>query len=105
MDNKDRKYTVIIQDPATEMLMEHARFLSQVNEAAANRLVEEFISKAKTLEYMPERCPWLTDDLIPQHKYHKLVFAKRYMLVFLIVGDTVYVDAMLDCRQNYEWLI
>ena len=105
MDSGNKKYTVKIQDPATNMLIYHTRFLAQVSESAAQRLVEEFYSKAKTLEYMPERCPWLTDDIIPRNKYRKLVFNKRYMLVFQVKGDKVYIDAIVDCRQDYSWLL
>ena len=105
MDSEHKEYTVIIQDPATEMLTAHARYLSQVSEAAANRLVEKFTVKAKTLEFMPERCPWLCDDMIPRNKYRKLIFEKNYMLVFQIIGNKVYVDAMVDCRQDYRWLL
>ena len=105
MPKEHKKYTVIIHDPATEMLVEHTRFLAHVSEAAARRLVSEFKSKAKTLETMPERCPWLHHTLIQEHKYRKLIFGKHYMLVFQIIGETVHVDAMVDCRQEYIWLL
>jgi len=87
------------------MLLNHARFLAQASENAANRLVEDFVSKAKTLERMPERCPWLTGNGIPQRKYRKLIFEKHYMLVYQVIGDSVYVDAMVDCRQDYGLLL
>ena len=105
MDGGDEEYTVIIQEPATDMLLSHTRFLAQVSENAANRLVEAFVDKAKTLGYIPERCPWLAGDAIPQRKYRKLIFEKHYMLIFQIIGDRVYVDAMVDCRQDYSWLL
>jgi len=105
MDSENKKYTVIIQDPATEMLLSHTRFLAQVSETAAERLVEEFFRNAKTLEHMPDRCAWLVGDAIPLRKYRKLVFEKRYMLVFQIIEDEVYIDAMVDCRQDYSWLL
>ena len=105
MENVDKVYNIIIQTPATEMLVEHARFLAQVSEAAAERLAAEFYIKAKTLERMPERCPWLSGYSIPEKKYRKLIFEDNYMLVFQIVGDIVYVDAMVDCRSEYNWLL
>ena len=104
MCNGVREYTVIIQERAREMLLNHARFLAQVSEIAANRLVDDFISKAKTLEYMPERCPWLSGNGIPERKYRKLIFEKYYMLIYQVIGDSVYVDAMVDCRQE-QWLL
>ena len=105
MDDVNRKYTVVIQTPAAQMLVEHARFLAQVSITAVERLADEFFSKAKTLEHIPERCPWLSGYSIPEKKYRKLLFEGNYMLVFQIIGDTVYVDAMIDCRSEYQWLL
>ena len=54
---------------------------------------------------MPQRCPWLTGTYIPGHTYRFILFEKRYMLIFQIVDDTVYVDYVVDCRQDYGWLL
>ena len=105
MESVDKVYTVIIQTPAVDMLIEHARFLAQVSENAADRLADEFFAKSKALERIPERCPWLSGYSIPEKKYRKLIFEDSYMLVFQIIGDTVYIDAMVDCRSEYHWLL
>ncbi|MCL2427474.1 MAG: type II toxin-antitoxin system RelE/ParE family toxin [Oscillospiraceae bacterium] len=99
------KYTVVIHDPATEMLLQHVRFLADVSESAAKRLASEFNKKAKTLETMPERCPWVDHPLIPKDVYRKLIFEKHYMLIYKIIDAVVHVDAMVDCRQDYIWLL
>jgi hypothetical protein len=105
MPDGNKKYTVIIQETTTEMLVQHARFLAQVNENAAKRLVTEFKKKTTSLESSPERCPWLLDPIIPERKYRKLIFEKRYILIFQIIGRKVYVDAMVDSRQDYMHLL
>ena len=105
MENADKAYTVIIQTPAANMLVEHTRFLAQVSETAAERLVDEFFNKSKSLEHMPERCPWLSGYSLPEKKYRRLIFENNYMLVFQIVGDIVFIDAMVDCRSEYQWLL
>lgn len=104
MGSEDKKYAVIISDEAAQMLVFHARFLAQVSETAALRLIEEFEEKAKSLEEFPERNPWLDDPLMPKGKYRKLLMAKRYLLIYQVKGDTVHVDAIADCRQDYGWL-
>ncbi len=43
--------------------------------------------------------------MIPTGKYRKLLIAKRYLLIYLVKGDKVYVDAVVDCRQDYGWLL
>ncbi|MDD4924841.1 MAG: type II toxin-antitoxin system RelE/ParE family toxin [Dehalococcoidales bacterium] len=102
----DKKiYRVIISDEAAQMLVSHARFLAQVSETAALQLIDEFNKKAKSLEKFPERNPRLSDPLVPAGKYRKLLMAKRYLLIYLVKGNNVYVDAMVDCRQDRGWLL
>ena len=105
MQSVDKKYTVRIQEPAAEMLVQHSRFLAQASETAAKRLMADFKKQAESLEIMPERCPWLYHPMIPEHKYRKLIFEKYYMLIFQIIGENVFIDAMVDCRQDYIYLL
>ena len=105
MESGNKIYKVIISDEAAQMLVSHARFLAQVSETAAQHLVTEFTEKAKSLEKFPERNPLLADPLIPAGKYRKLLMAKRYLLIYQVKSDAVYVDAVVDCRQDYGWLL
>ena len=47
----------------------------------------------------------LSDPYIPAGKYRKLLMGKRYLLIYQIKEDTVYVDYVVDCRQDYGWLL
>lgn len=105
MDSENKLYIVVISNEATQMLISHARFLAQVSEHAAIRLIETFEVKAKSLEQFPEKNPWLTDPLIPSGKYRKILLEKRYLLVYQIKENTVYLDAVVDTRQDYGWLL
>lgn len=105
MDNENRLFTVVVSEEAAQMLVSHARFLAQVSEAAAARLIEDFQDKAKSLEEFPERNPKLIDPLITPGKYRKLLLDKRYLLIYQIKGTIVYVDAVGDTRQDYGWLL
>ena len=105
MGSENKRYNVVISDGATQMFLSHVRFLAQVSEPAALRLIEVFQEKAKSLEQFPERNLWLTDLLIPAGKYRKLLLGKRYLLVYQIKNSTVYVDAVVDTRQDYGWLL
>lgn len=105
MDTGNKRYDVVISGEATQMLVSHARFLAWVSEPAALRLIEVFQEKAKSLEQFPERNSWLTDPLIPTGKYRKLLLEKRYLLVYQIKKGTVYVEAVVDTRQDYGWLL
>ena len=99
------KYHVIVSERATQMLVSHVAFLAQVSPEAAERLTAEFEKAANSLELMPQRCPWLTGEYIPRNAYRFILFEKRYMIIFQIVDDKVYADYVVDCRQDYSWLI
>lgn len=105
MENVDNKYTVIISDKATEVLLSHARFLANVSEEVAQRLIDDFIVSAKSLETYPNKNPWFSDSAIPVNKYRKLLFCKRYLMIYQIKNDLIFVDYIVDCRQDYRWLL
>lgn len=99
------KYRVIVSERATQMLVSHVAFLSQVSPEAAERMTVEFEKAANSLQLMPQRCPWLTGEYIPRNAYRFILLEKRYMIIFQIVDDIVYADYVVDCRQDYSWLI
>lgn len=101
----DKRDKVIISDKAMSMLASHVRFLAQVSVNAAAKLKAELIKEMQSLDYMPEGYPWLNDEYIPPNKYRKKLVSKRYLLIYQIIDDTVYIDYVLDCRQDYGWLI
>ena len=105
MESGHREYTVVISDEATQMLVSHSRFLAQVSESAAFQLIAEFECKVNSLKTFPECNPWLSDPLLPAGKYRKLLMAKKYLLIYQVKGNTVYIDAVVDCRQDYNWLL
>jgi hypothetical protein len=41
---------------------------------------------------------------LPENKYRKLLVDRRYLLIYQIKDDTVRIDYMVDCRQDYVWL-
>ena len=102
---RQNKYRVIVSARAAQMLVSHAAFLAQVSPTAAERLTVEFQKAAKSLELMPQRCPWLKGEYIPKNAYRFILFEKRYMLIFQIADDVVYADYVVDCRQDYGWLL
>lgn len=105
METVDKRYTVIISDEATQMLISHSRFIAQVSEEAALNFIVDFSEKARSLEKFLDRNPMLSDPFIPTHKYRKLQIGNRYLLIYQVKGDTVYVDYVVDCRQDYSWLL
>ena len=94
------KYTVIVSRRADEMLIRHARFLAQVRVSAAKRMTAEFEKVLDTLEQNPFQFPPETGYDLPDGVYRKALFSKWYKAIFSVAEDTVYLDAVLDCRQD-----
>ena len=99
------KYKVIISDRAKEMLGMHLRFLAQVNKTAATKLKSRLVEEMLSLQDMPQRYSFFNENYIPANKYHKLYVEKWYLVLYQIKDDTVYVDWIVDCRQDYRWLL
>ena len=99
------KYHIIISERAKEMLGMHIRFLAQVNKAAASKLKNRLVTQIRSMQTMPQRFPFFNEDYIPANKYHKLYVENWYLVLYQIKDDTVYVDWILDCRQDYPWLL
>ena len=93
-------YKVIVSPGAYNRMYEHFMFLAQMNEAAADRLLKTMLNDLKSLENsiqseLPYERPYT-----PYSKYRYLLCAKRYRIVFMVEGSTVFVDDIQDCRED-----
>lgn len=100
----EKGYRVIVSKQAAQMLVAHAAFLAKVSADAAERLTAEFEENANSLAQMPHRGRWLEGEPIPYQKYRYLIFGRWYLLVYQVSADTVYIDHVIDSRQDYRWL-
>lgn len=99
------KYKVVISQEALDMLKEHLAFLADVSKDAATKTKDSIIDSIKDLSSMPKKYPFFNESYIPQNKYHKMFVETRYLVLYQIRDDAVFVDYILDCRQDYSWLI
>lgn len=105
MDNASRHYNVIVSQRTAEQLVSHVRFVALVSGQAAERLRLDVLEAVASLQVLPERNPWLVDPMLPVYRYRKMPIGNRYLLIYQIKEDTVYVDNIVDCRQDYQWLL
>lgn len=101
----DKKYKVIVSDRAKRMLGAHIRFMAQVNKDAASTKKKEIITTIRALNHMAQRFPFFEEAYIPSNKYHKMFIEKWYLILYQIQDDMVYVEYIVDCRKDYNWLI
>ena len=100
-----QNYKIIISPEATDMLKEHIAFIANVDKKAAINTKNQIVKAIKDLNQMPNRFPFFNESYIPQNKYHKMFIEKWYLVLYQIKDDAVYIDYILDCRQDYQWLI
>ena len=99
------EYKVIVSDKASHMLASHIRFIAQVNKNAAKKTKENLLNAFHSLSEFPERFPFFNEPYIIFNKYHKMFVEKWYLVLYQIKDNTVYIDYVLDCRKEYNWLI
>lgn len=102
---KTRRYKVIVSDRARMMLAAHVKFMAQASPPAARRVKSDIMAAIRSLRDFPDRHEFVNDEHIPKNKYHKMFVEKWYLLLYQIKDDTVYVDYIIDGRQDYGWLI
>ena len=81
------------------MLASHILFLARVSIKAARRLRGEYAGILNELEDNPFQFPAAEISSLPD-EYRAALFGKRYQAVFCVEGNTVYLDAVLDCRMD-----
>lgn len=99
-----KQYEVILSDVAIAMLEEHLNFIALASKAKAHKTNAEIFKAIFSLDTMPERYPYLCDDCLPKNQYHKMNVEKWYLILYQIKDDSVYVDYIIDCRQDSGWL-
>jgi len=87
------------------MLAGHVQFLAEKSPEAARKTKNELLQAIRSLTQMPERYPFLNVEFIPPNKYHKMFVEKWYLVLYQIQDEAVYVEQIVDCRQDYQWLI
>ena len=101
----NKLYNVKISEEAQRGLGRIVSFVALNSIQAARLLKKDLVAEISSLKLLPERTPFLEGEFIPFNKYHKLLVRRNYLVIYQIKDDTVWVDYVIDCRQDYQWLI
>ena len=104
MPELENKFQVIVSKRAAQQLVEHAVFMARLEERLARQLAADFWKAADSLQSFPYRNPILRSSVFVTEKYRKMVFGKWYLLIYQIKGERVFVEYVIDGRQDYQWL-
>ena len=103
--DQNKLYKVKISEEAQRGLGNIVSYVALNSIQAARILKKDLVAEISSLKLFPERTPFLEGEFIPFNKYQKLVVRKNYLVIYQIKDDTVWVDYVIDCRQDYQWLI
>jgi plasmid stabilization system protein ParE len=85
------------------MLLSHVDFLARVSGKAARRLIFDFRAVMDSIAENPFSFPF-ADEIdaagIPINTYRKCFIKDRYKVLYIVENKAVYVDAIIDCRQE-----
>lgn len=91
------KYKIIIPNTAKQMLILHKEFLARVSTNGSKKLIQEFYEGIQRIIVNPKGYPYLDKN----KTYRKYIFYKRYLIIYLIEKNIIYIDYIVDTRQNY----
>ena len=94
----DRKYTVIVDPAVNDRMYDHFEFLARVNESAAERLLDQLAVDMQSLECLPYRNPVFNRPHLKSGKYRYMISCEKYLIVYQVVGDTVFIDDVQNSR-------
>ncbi len=87
------------------MLGLHVRFLAKVSPQAARKTQAALMRAMRSLASMPGRYPFFNEDFIPPNKYRRMFVEKWYLVLYQVKDNTVLVEYIVDCREEYGWLM
>ena len=100
-----KQYKVIVSERAKRNLAKITTHIAIEDAMYSRKVKAEIVSALKSLSKLPERCPYLEGEFIPYNKYHKFVVASNFIFLYIVQDDVVIVEHIIDCRQDYQWLL
>ena len=96
-----RRTKVVVSLAAESMLLQHTAFLANVSPPAARKFLTAFKEAKATLASFPLLGPFEDHPDLPAETYRKHIFYGRYKILYEVIQDTICIDAVVDCRQDF----
>ena len=95
------KHKIILATRVRFQLLQHTSFLSRVSPPAAKRFRQSFSKTIERLKENPFQFP--IDSVFKELNlpFRDALFEGRYKVLFTIENNVVYVDSVIDCRQQF----
>ncbi len=99
-----KHYSVKISEEARESLKAHICFIARINPDAAKKTKKVIMENIRSLGISPYQFRSL-DEYDPHCRYRLMFVPKWYGVIYLIEDDKVFVEDIIDIRQDYGWLL
>ena len=97
-------YKVKIYPAAKQDLLDIVDYLNTLSPEAALRYYDLLTEQIASLSYMPERCPH-PKDLALTAKGYRYLIVEKYLVFYVVAGDTVQIRRILYGRRDYSPLL
>ncbi len=97
-------YKVRIYPAAEQDLIEIIDYLNTLSPESAVRIYDAITEEIAGLSQMPERCP-RPRDLALSAKGYRCLIVEKYLVFYVVAGDTVQIRRILYDRRDYRQLL
>lgn len=88
---------ILISNKAKLDLYLHSFYKSKYSKASAHKFFKDFNSSIQSLLLFPYMYPKISTN----NPYRKILFNKKYLIIYFIENGNVYIDSIINCKQNY----
>lgn len=97
-------YKVTIYPAAKQDLLDIVDYLNTLSPETALRYYDLLTEQVASLSHMPERCPH-PKDLALAAKGYRYLIVEKYLVFYVVTGDTVQIRRILYGRRDYKALL
>lgn len=97
-------YKIIIYPAAKQDLLDIVDYLNTLSPEAALRYYDLLTEQIASLSHMPERCPH-PKDLALTAKGYRYLIVEKYLVFYVVTGNTVQIRRILYGRRDYKALL
>ena len=88
---------IFISKNARDNLYLYLFYKRKYSPHSAKEFFKDFNSKIQSLSLFPYMYPKLLSD----NSYRKILFNKKYIILYTIYNNNIYIDSVLYCGQDY----
>lgn len=86
-----------ISKKARDDLLFYSSYKRKFGKKTSEKFLIDFNSSIKLLKLFPYMYPKINFD----SDYRKILFNKNFLIAYLINEDTIFIDSIINCKQNY----